>query len=153
MDGRGSYLFLLCRVRALVCAFPLAQVSEVMRRLPADPLPGMPAYVRGLSVIRGLPTPVVDAAELLESGAGGGDRYVLLHEGERKVALLVDEVLGVRALGEAMLGDLPPLFRSPEAGFIAALGRLDDGLFMLLRMARLLPEALWAEVNAVTGRA
>lgn len=153
MDGRASYLFLLCRVRALVCALPLAQVGEVMRPLPADPLPGMPPYVRGLSVIRGLPTPVVDAAALLEAGDGDGNRYVLLHEEERKVALLVDEVLGVRALGEAMLRELPPLFRSPEAGFIAALGRLDAGLFMMLGMARLLPEALWAQVGAAAERA
>ena len=51
-----------------VCAFPLHYVAETMRPLPIQPVAGTPDCVRGVSVIRGTPTPVVDLKALLDNG-------------------------------------------------------------------------------------
>ncbi len=60
---------LVVMVGARACAFPLHHVAETMRPLPIEPVAGTPSFVRGVSVIRGMPTPVVDLKALLESSA------------------------------------------------------------------------------------
>jgi hypothetical protein len=42
------------RVGARVCALPLHHVVETMRPLPIDPVVGTPAFISGVSVIRGI---------------------------------------------------------------------------------------------------
>ena len=51
---------LVVMVGARACAIPLDHVAETMRPLPIEPVAGTPGFVRGVSVIRGAPTPVVD---------------------------------------------------------------------------------------------
>jgi purine-binding chemotaxis protein CheW len=107
-------------------------------------LGGAPEVVRGLSVIRGVPVPVVDLARLL----GGGDysaptRFVTVRTGERSVALSVDEVLGIRDMAPAMQTDLPPLLRDARPDVVEAVSTLDGDLLLVLKAARLLPEEVW----------
>jgi purine-binding chemotaxis protein CheW len=147
-DRRNPGLLLLCRVQALFCALPLTAVLETMRPLPMQPLPGTPAFLRGLAIIHGLPTPVVDAARLLEMAPGAAARLVLLQAGERRIALLVDEVLGVRTIPPSSLQTLPPLLRDATTGSVSAVGNLDTKLLVILQEARLVPAALWAQLDA-----
>ena len=58
---------LVVTVGARACAIPLQHVAETMRPLPIEPVAGTPGFVRGVSVIRGAPTPVVDLRALLEN--------------------------------------------------------------------------------------
>ena len=55
---RSPVLIVMAGARA--CAIPLDYVAETMRPLPIEPVAGTPGFVRGVSVIRGAPTPVVD---------------------------------------------------------------------------------------------
>lgn len=141
--------WLVCRARALLCALPVARVIETMRPLPVEPLAGAPPFVRGLSIIRGAPVPVVDAGSLL--GAGGGERwtrYVALRCGERRVALAVEEVVGVRTLSPEVLGDLPPLLDAAGAEIVSRVGTLDARLLLVLQEARLVPDSVWRSLEA-----
>ena len=56
---------LVFRAGSMLCALRLADVIETMRPLGTRPLAGTPAFVRGVSIVRGVPTPVVDVARLL----------------------------------------------------------------------------------------
>ena len=100
-------------VGARACAFPLHHVAETMRPLPINPVAGTPSFVRGVSVIRGTPTPVVDLKALLENSdnSPGYGRFVSLKLDDRRVAIGVDSVVGLRHLDSAQLGELPPLLR------------------------------------------
>lgn len=143
VEGR----FLIVRAHPWTCALPLSNVVETMRPLPLSPVAGVPAFVRGVSVVRGEPTPVINLATLL----GGPDsrepqRLILLRVPERRLALEVDEVLGLRELGAAELGAVPPLLQDAAGGNLEVLGTLDGQLLGALRTARLLPEALWASL-------
>ena len=146
--GFAGDLVVLCRVGARLCGVPVEHVAETMRPLPVEPVAGMPSFVRGLSVIRGAPVPVVDAAALLCEGAPEGlpGRYVTLAFGGRHVALAVDEVHGIRRL--ASLRDLPPLFAGAGNDAIEAMGTLDGDLLLVLQGTRLIPESAWAALEA-----
>jgi chemotaxis signal transduction protein len=57
--------------------------------------------------------------------------------GERRVALAVAQVLGIRTLDS---GPLPPLLR---ADALLAIGTLDSELLLVLNSARLIPDEAW----------
>lgn len=82
---------------------------------------------------------------------GAGDpaqhrRLITLRAGQRQVALAVEEVLGVRQLppGQA----LPPLLGEASADLVNAIGSLDSELLLVLRSARLVPDALWPALQS-----
>jgi purine-binding chemotaxis protein CheW len=149
-DSRAE-LALLCRSRARILALPLSRVAETMRPLPLEPLPGAPPFVTGVSVIRAAPVPVVDAALLLGGGDSHPRRLVTLTVGDRRVALAVDEVLGVRPLAAEALAELPPLLREAGSGVVEAIGTLDTELLLVLRSARLVPESVLAGIGGQGG--
>jgi purine-binding chemotaxis protein CheW len=151
-NGAPPELALLCRVRSWLCALPVAHVEETMRPLPVEALAAAPAFVKGLSIIRGMPMPVVDAGGLL----GGRDeprsrRLVVLRLDGRRVALAVEDVLGVRAIPTASLRELPPLLRDASREAISAVGALDAELLIVLRTGHLVPESAWLAM-AVGGK-
>ena len=126
------------------CAVPLVHVAEVMRPLPIEPLAGAPPFVRGLAIVRGSATPVIDLAALLneEASTAPGDtaRFVALRVGERGIVLHVSAVLAIRALASAELEALPALWRGPHPPAVVALAARDRELLMVLEAARLLPD-------------
>jgi purine-binding chemotaxis protein CheW len=121
-----------------------------MRPLPVEPLAHLPSFVDGLSLIRGRPTPVLNARRLLgaDGEPGAPARFVTLELAERSAALAVDAVLGVRSLDVAELAHLPALLRDAQNDLVAALGTLDQQLLVVLERSRLLPEAVWAALRA-----
>src|SRR6185295_4576205 len=58
-------LHLVVTVQSLACALPIARVIETMRPLPVRRIERAPDIVLGAAIIRGIPTPVVDASRLL----------------------------------------------------------------------------------------
>jgi purine-binding chemotaxis protein CheW len=142
----GGAASLVCRVGELLCALPVAQVGETMRALPAEPLAGVPSFVRGLAIVRGRPTPVIDAAALLLEGGSSTQAYVTVSPGDRPFMLAVDAVVGVMTLPDAAAHALPPLLQTPRLAAVAATGALDGSLLVVLEHARLVPEAVWARL-------
>jgi purine-binding chemotaxis protein CheW len=149
---------LIVTAGAVSCAIPLEHVVETMRPLPIEAVAGLPSFVLGVSVIRGVPTPVVDLAALLEGASGAPGRFVTLRLGDRSAALAVLGVAGVRSLDPGQLSSLPPLLRQDAgplagppgetqeeapAGPVSALGLRDARLLLVLRTALLVPEQVW----------
>jgi purine-binding chemotaxis protein CheW len=140
---------LLCREGARLCAVPLAYVIETMRPLPLVALAGMPTFVSGMSVIRGVPTPVVSLGGLLGAvESPEPSRFVTVKTGPRTVALAVEEVVGVRDLSTAPLAELPPLLGEAAAAVVAAVGAVDAELLVVLRSARWVPAEVWQAIEA-----
>jgi purine-binding chemotaxis protein CheW len=127
---------LICRAGTARCAVPVRHVEETLRPLVCTSLADAPWYVRGVSVVRGRPTPVVILAELLGLEAQPTlPRFVTLRVAERRVALLVDAVEGVEWL-EAE-GSVAPLLRHAAQDVVESLGTLDGDLLMVLNAAQL----------------
>jgi purine-binding chemotaxis protein CheW len=130
----------------------LAHVGETMRPLPAEPLAGVPSFVRGLAIVRGRPTPVIDAAALLgdaaslADGDGAAHRFVTVSPGDRPFMLAVDAVVGVMTLPGDVARGLPSLLQTPRLAAIAATGSLDGALLLVLEHGRVVPEGVWARL-------
>ena len=148
MSEDTSDLVLVFGLAGRRCALPLVHVRETMRPLPVVPLDAMPAFVRGLSMVRGEPVPVVDATRLCGGRPAVAGRWIRVAAAGRAAVLEVDEVLGIHRLPPEARMPRPPLLDGADAAVVEALGRLDGELLLLLQTARLLPDAAWAAVEA-----
>jgi purine-binding chemotaxis protein CheW len=91
--------------------------------------------------------PVVDAGLLLGGEEANASRFVSIRIGERTVALAVDAVLGVRAIADDDLRELPPLLGGASGDVIALLGQLDSEMLVVLEDARLVPDSVWVMID------
>jgi purine-binding chemotaxis protein CheW len=74
---------------------------------------------------------------------------VTVKTGSRRIALLVDAVVGVVPIPRGSLDALPLLFQDASLDMISAVGTLDANLLLVLRSARLVREELWAVLEPV----
>lgn len=160
--------FLVVVAGAQTCALDLSDVVEIMRPLPIEPMPHPRPFVRGVSVVRGAPVPVVDLVALLSPGTTSPSfgRFVSIHPDaavaragrateERRFVLGVDEVHGVVSIDAARMAELDPLLRSEGGEAVEALVRGDERLQRVLSAARAVPADLFsdfAEAREAAGR-
>jgi purine-binding chemotaxis protein CheW len=134
--------WLLCRAGSRLCALSLESVIEVMRRLPIEPLAGSPPFVLGLSIYRGAPVPVIDAASLFAEHAVGSDRLVAIRAGSRTIGLAFTAVIGLGAIEAEAAAALPPLMGEAAGDVITMIATLDAELLHVLNTARMAPDLL-----------
>ena len=147
-NAEGAHL--ISRAGRNLLALALSDVAEVMRPLRISSVEGAPAFVLGVSVVRGTPVPVIDARLLLgePSSSRPTGRWISLRLGKRRAALAVDDVLGTRTLDDATLEAMPPLLRSAAPGVAETVAALDDELILVMRAGRVVPEAAWDAVES-----
>ena len=139
---------LLMQTSQFRCAMATRDIVEVMRPLPVTPMPGVPAFVRGVAVIRGQSVPVVDLGMLLGAAAPAvAGRWVVLRLEERRVVLAVDAVWGVVLLDRSVLAAAPPLLRDARAELIATMGVMDQQLYLTLNSGRILADEVWSALT------
>lgn len=145
LEDQGTRCLVVCRTDTHCCGLPVEHVSEVMRPLPVDKIPGAPNFILGLAVIRGLATPVLDLACLFDqarvSATQATARFIVIQGAERPLALAVAQVQGVRQIAEATVRDMPPLLQQLSGPVTAYLTERDAGLLLMLDSARLLSQA------------
>jgi len=140
---------LIVGLQTCVCAVPLTHVIETMRPLPVEPISGVPSFVRGISIIRGIPTPVIDLGAVLGSPSEHTERFVTLRVGDKQVALSVNAVLGIRDLGGLLtMAALPPLLQRASQDVIETIGTLDQQVLLILREGWELPDEVWQALTA-----
>lgn len=144
MDYASSQT-LICNVGSKLCSLPLAGVVETFRPLPVETVSGAPGFVLGLSIVRGKPVPVVDLSRLLNGHPGTPVRFVVVRAGERRVALAVDGVVGIRPIATEQQEVMPPLLRDADSDIVSAIGMLDDALFLMLQASRIVPDDFFDE--------
>jgi purine-binding chemotaxis protein CheW len=127
---------------------PLEHVDETMRPLAVTPMAGVPAFVEGLTVVRGVPTPVVNIASLLDGASFHATRFVSVRAGTRRIVLAVEAVVGVVEIPPGSTMALPHLLQNAELAAISAIGALDADLLLVLRSSHLIPVDAWATIQA-----
>ena len=139
---------LVFRAGSLLCALRLDDVIETMRPLPTRPLAGTPAFVRGICVMRGVPTPVVDVAWLLSGEQAENSRFVAVRTERGPVALATGEVLGIRtvATGEVAAGHAALLSGTGASSpLVAGIATFGAEPLLLLQSMRVIPDEVWAQ--------
>jgi purine-binding chemotaxis protein CheW len=134
------------------CALPLAGVVETLRALPLHPCSSVPAYVRGVSIIRGVATPILDLAAFLGAETAAlPERLVVMRSGARPLALAVDHVFGIRSLDEETARPLRGVLTPFARGQVRSLRALDGELVALFEDAIVLPDELSNAALALGG--
>jgi purine-binding chemotaxis protein CheW len=145
----GTKRALIVGLKSWLCAVPLTHVIETMRPLPVERIAGVPSFVQGISIIRGIPTPVIDLEAVAGTPSERVERFVTLRVGDKQVALSVNAVLGVRDLGGVMMmRELPPLLQRASNEVIETIGTLDKQVLMVLREGWELPDEVWQALTA-----
>lgn len=140
---------LVCRMRGVLAALRIGDVVETFRPLPVEPLVDTPAFVAGLAIVRGAPTPVVDVGALLGvEGPPAWTRFVTVRTSHGEVALAVEGVEGVTAVEAAALRELPSLVQAGDSDRVAAVAARDRELLFVLQAVRMIPDALWQRLGA-----
>jgi purine-binding chemotaxis protein CheW len=153
-QGKDNERFLLCRIGSCIGALALEDVRETMRPLAIERLPGTPPFVLGLAIIRGFPTPVVDAGSLIGPSTASSPilspstaRFVSLKLDDRNAALAVDAVLDVCSLPAETLSNMPPLLLAGDAQLVSIMGAVDSKLLLVLEAARVVPDSVWTAIR------
>lgn len=113
-------------------AFPLAAVDEVLRLPAITPLPCTPAFVAGITNVRGRFLAVVDLRRLLglpEQGTAGFHHLVVVRHGPMQITVLADLIAGIRQVERTALQAPGPAVTSVPPALL--LGIAADGLRVL----------------------
>jgi chemotaxis signal transduction protein len=127
------------RVGDLVCAVPAGRIREVLDRLPATRIPGVPFAVEGLVNVRGGLLTVADGHALLGRPMRPGDEgaILVLDVAGRRFGLAVSQVLD---FVEFPPGSVSPRDELPgvDPALVWAVAARDDRHFILLDIDALL---------------
>jgi purine-binding chemotaxis protein CheW len=146
----GAAPALVFRAGSLLCALRLDEVIETMRPLETRPLAGTPPYVRGVTIMRGVPTPVLDLARLLAGETAEIARFLAVRTEHGPVAFATGPVLGIRTTPVAG----PAVFPGASSRLVAGVGTIDTEPLLLLQGMRVVPDEVWAAAagEAVVSR-
>ncbi len=147
-DAPSGTRVLIVELRSGACALPLANVIEIMRPRPIEPVSCDLSFVQGVSVIRGVITPVISLNALLGMAESISQRFVTMRAGGRQVALSVDTVAGIRDFDGFTTQEIPPLLAGISKDVLDAVGTVDEKMLMVLKAGWRLPDAAWQAVAA-----
>ena len=150
--GAAGVVALVFRAGSLLCALPLDEVIETMRVLDTRPLAGTPAYVRGITILRGAPAPVIDIARLLTGADAETSRYVAVRASRGPVACATGEVLGIQEVVAMPPEGAAALVTGTSRLLIAGVGTIGTEPLLLLRSIRAVPDDVWEAAAAQEAR-
>ncbi len=120
-------------------ALPLSDVDELVRACALQLLPTAPPPVSGALNLRGEIVPVLELRkrfELEHKRLEPSDYFVLARRGTRRVALTVDNVLGIQTLTALPLAEAPHL--SVRIEYVAGIAAVADGVVLIYDLATFL---------------
>ncbi|MGH9903156.1 MAG: chemotaxis protein CheW [Pyrinomonadaceae bacterium] len=135
------------RVGTELFGVPISAVQEIVRVPAIARIPQSPAFVEGVSNLRGRIITVVDMRKRLghkvsEAGAGGErdrrSRILVVEAGGRLVGVIVDEVTEVLRLAEDRVEAAPPMVAKLDNQYINGVGKLDEDLLILIDIEKIL---------------
>jgi purine-binding chemotaxis protein CheW len=135
---------------------PVAHVQEILRVGNITQVPQAPAWVRGITNLRGKVLPVVDFRLRLGFPGAPEDaeacRILVMEAHGRRIGLIVDSVRQVARLDMGGVAPAPNEVMTDRSQFIRGVCDLEGGLVILLDALRLLsPSSPTPAANSVSG--
>lgn len=141
LESLAATRTLLFSVADRVYGCDIEAVREIVPYRSATRLPGAPPYVQGLINLRGTLVTVLDLGRRLDPAREPvrEGSIILAEHGARLVGIAVDEVMDVQAITEE-----PIESNASDAtkGLVRGLGRLDDGVVVLVDIHTLVTQVL-----------
>jgi purine-binding chemotaxis protein CheW len=137
----GANKYLIFRLGGEEHGVPLLSVREVSSHRSARPVPNAPRHIVGVTNLRGTVISVVSLERLLRVVDASSDEcrvMLVIDLGESTLAVLVDEVVAVRAIEDNEIDRSPHTELSEVANHLRGIAHLDDRLVTLLDLNSLL---------------
>ena len=119
----------------------IAVVESIIKMQEITQLPQTPAYIKGVTNLRGTVLPVIDLRirfGLETQKDTKQTRVIIVTMGNVKVGLMVDGVSEVLRISDESIEPLPPMVSSVNSDFLKGIVRLEDRLIILLEVERVL---------------
>jgi chemotaxis signal transduction protein/chemotaxis regulatin CheY-phosphate phosphatase CheZ len=121
-------------------AIPITRVREIVNLPMVTSLPQSPAYLRGVTNLRGNVIPLVNLRKLIniaENGNGGG-KVIVIVSGRLTFGIIVDGITGVLSIDENAI-ESPEGLSHAHSQEITGVAKLDGRLIVLLDTGKLIP--------------
>jgi purine-binding chemotaxis protein CheW len=122
----------------------ILRVQEIKGHAPLTPIPGSPAYVKGVMNLRGTVVPVIGLRERFSLPPGTYDKFsaiVVVTAGARTFGMIVDAVTDVLSLAPDAVEPAPEVTRGDDAAVVVGMGKSASRLIILLDVEQLLDRA------------
>ena len=119
----------------------IAVVESIIKMQSITQLPQTPAYIKGVTNLRGTVLPVIDLRIRFGLEARPDTkqtRVIIVTMGNIKVGIMVDGVSEVLRVSDETIEPLPPMVNSVNSDFLKGIVRLEDRLIILLEVERVL---------------
>ena len=119
----------------------IGRVEEIIRMQAITRIPNGPAFIEGVTNLRGRVIPVLDLRKrfgLTASESTRRSRIVVGELGEHTVGLVVDGVSEVLLVSSESVEPPSTLVTSADSAFLRGVAKLDERLILLLDLSRIL---------------
>lgn len=119
----------------------IGRVQEIIRMQAITMVPNGPAFIEGLTNLRGHVIPVMDLRKrfgLTDSEPTRRSRIVVAELGEHTVGLIVDAVSEVLRVGADQVEPPSALVTTADSAYLRGVAKLEERLVLLLEPARIL---------------
>jgi len=119
----------------------IAAVNGIIKMQAITSMPHAPAFMEGVTNLRGSVLPVVDLRkrfDLPQSSSTKDSRIVVVDVQDTKVGMVVDAVSEVLRVPEESIEPPPPMVASVDSAFIKGIAKMGDQLIILLDITKVL---------------
>lgn len=120
---------------------PVDQVREVRDLQSVIPVPGSPAYVTGMSNLRGQLITIMDLQKRLSIDANGGfnKKIIIIELEDHSVGVIVDTVTDVSIIAEDNIQSNMDL-TTKYASYVIGVGKQDEDLVVILDLVNVISD-------------
>ncbi len=140
-DGADPIELITFRVGGEEFGFDVMRVSRVVKVPEVRKVPKAPDFVEGVVAVQGSALPVIDLRKRFSvpaTGGHGAGRLLVVHVGENRVGLVVDEVPGVVRLLSEAISPAPDFFKGLAGRYLHGIGQHGERVIILLNLDELL---------------
>lgn len=132
----------------------IASVESIIKLQAITRLPHAPAYIEGITNLRGKVLPVIDLHKrfgLPAQAESKESRIIVANMHGAEVGMIVDGVSEVLTVPEGTVEPAPSITTTVDSTFITGIAKLDHRLVILLDLRQVLTENEQAAVSALTN--
>jgi len=131
---------------------PISTVESIIKMQAITRLPHTPAFVEGLTNLRGKVMPVVDLRKRFGMPPGGNEkerRIVVVSIAGTETGMIVDAVSEVLTVMADSIEATPAIVTCIDTAFITGIAKIDDKLVILLDLEKVLSKKEVDELKKV----
>jgi purine-binding chemotaxis protein CheW len=131
----------------------IAAVEGIIKMQPITVVPHTPAFVEGVTNLRGEVLPVIDLRKRFglpfDNTRGKDTRIVTVEIDGKKVGMVVDAVSEVLRVSDEAIEPPSPIVTTVDSAFIRGIAKVDERLIILIDLSKVLSNEEQAGLRAL----